>query len=148
EFNDGTPVEAAPRRVLQRIVERARSLGFEPMTGYELEFFVYRETESSAAAKGYRDLEPAASRRQAWTMIQDTRDEHLTRSLQRGLDGFGVPVESWLVEGGHGQFELNVPYADSTISADRAVLHRFAVKEIAEREGCLATFMARPPGSA
>lgn len=148
EFNDGTPVDAAPRRVLQRVVERARSLGFELMTGYELEFYVYRETESSAAAKGYRELEPAASRRQAWTMIQDTRDEHLTRSLQRGLEGFGVPIESWLFEGGHGQFELNVPYADSMSSADRAVFHRFAVKELAEREGCLATFMARPPGSA
>jgi glutamine synthetase len=148
EFNDGKPVDAAPRRVLQRVVERARSLGFEPMTGYELEFFVFRETASSAAAKGYRDLEPGASRQQAWSMFQDAQDEHLIRHLQRGLESFGVPIETWLVEGAHGQYELNVPYADTMCSADRALLHRFAVKELAEREGLLATFMARPPGTA
>lgn len=147
EFNDGTPVDAAPRRVLQRVVERARSLGLEPMTGYELEFFVFRATEASAA-NGYRGIEPVASRRQAWSMIQDARDERLVRHLQRGLESFGVPIETWLVEGGHGQYELNVPYADTMCSADRALLHRFAVKELAEREGWLATFMARPPGTA
>lgn len=147
EFNDGTPVDAAPRRVLQRVVERARSLGFEPMTGYELEFFVFRETVRSAA-NGYRGLEPVASRRQAWSMLQDTQDEHLVRHLQRGLEAFGVPIETWLVEGAHGQYELNVPYADTMCSADRALLHRFAVKELAQREGWLATFMARPPGTA
>ncbi len=148
EFSDGKPVDASPRRVLGRVVERARSLGLEPMTGYELEFFVFRETAATAAAKRHRDLEPCASRRQAWSMLQDAHDEHLVRRLRRGLEDFGIPVETWLVEGAHGQYELNVPYADTMRSADRALLHRFAVKELAEREGVLATFMARPPGTA
>lgn len=148
EFNDGTPVSAAPRRVLQRAIERARALGLAPMTGYELEFFVFRESAQSAATKGFRDLDPGASRRQAWSVIQDASEERFARRLREGLEGFGVPVETWLVEAAHGQYEINVPYADTMCSADRALLHRFAVKELAEREGRLATFMARPPGSA
>jgi glutamine synthetase len=148
EFNDGSPVDAAPRRVLERVVERARSLGLEPMTGYELEFVVFRETAATATAKCHRNLEPFASRRQAWSMLQDTEDERLARLLRDGLEDFGVPVETWLVEGAHGQYELNVPYAKTLCSADRALLHRFAVKELVEREGLLATFMARPPGTA
>jgi glutamine synthetase len=148
EFNDGAPVAAAPRRVLQRVVDRARSLGLEPMTGYELEFFVFRETGETAAAKRYHELEPCASRQQGWSLLQDAQDEGLLRLLRRGLEDFGVPVETWLVEGAHGQYELNVPYADAMCSADRALLHRFAIKELAERDGLLATFMARPPGAA
>jgi glutamine synthetase len=146
-FNDGAAVEAAPRRVLQRVIDRARSMGLDPMAGYELEFFVFRETLDTVARKGYRDLTPFASRRQAWSMLQGRAEEGLARTLREGLDGFGIPVETWLVEGGHGQYEINVPYSDALQSADRALLHRFAIKELAEREGLLATFMARPPGS-
>jgi glutamine synthetase len=52
------------------------------------------------------------------------------------------------VEGGAGQYEINVPYAGALEAADRAFLHRFAIKELVESDGSLATFMARPPGAA
>src|SRR6184192_1702355 len=43
EWHDGTPVAPSPRQVLRAQVERAHSLGFEPMFGSELEFFLFRE---------------------------------------------------------------------------------------------------------
>src|SRR5437870_8923354 len=43
EWHDGTPVAPSPRQVLKAQVERAHSLGFEPMFGSELEFFLFRE---------------------------------------------------------------------------------------------------------
>jgi glutamine synthetase len=145
-FTDGTPVDAAPRAVLRRVVERARSMGLEPKVGYELEFVVFRETAASARDKGFRDLEPFG-RRQAWSMLRAGLDDDMLRVLRTGLTEFGIPIEGWTTEGADAQYEINVPYCDALDAADRALLHRFAVKELAEREGLIATFMARPPQS-
>src|SRR2546426_11674858 len=43
-WHDGSPVGPSPRQVLVRQVERARGLGFEPMFGSELEFFLPKES--------------------------------------------------------------------------------------------------------
>jgi glutamine synthetase len=145
-FSDGRPVDPAPRRVLKRVIDRVRAAGYEPKIGYELEFYVYRESPDSAAEKGYRGLQ-TFSPRQAWSMLRTDVHDNLLRVLRDGLRDFGIPIEAWSVEGGGGQYEINVPYCGAMEAADRAFLHRFAIKELAEREGLLATFMARPPGS-
>src|SRR5437763_9121828 len=41
----GEPVTIAPRSVLQRVVERARSMGYEARAAAELEFRFFRETQ-------------------------------------------------------------------------------------------------------
>ena len=52
---------SSPRRArcCARQVERARALGFEPMFGSELEFYLLKETYEEAHAKHYRDLTPS-----------------------------------------------------------------------------------------
>ena len=57
--HDGKPVNPSPRQVLKRQVERARELGFTPMFGSELEFYLFRETYREAYEKHYRDLTPS-----------------------------------------------------------------------------------------
>src|SRR2546430_2851622 len=47
-WHDGTPVAPSPRQVLRRQIERAAELGFTPMVGSELEFFLFRETYAEA----------------------------------------------------------------------------------------------------
>ena len=59
EWHDGTPVAPSPRQVLKAQVEKARALGFDPMFGSELEFFLFRETYLEAHAKHYHDLTPS-----------------------------------------------------------------------------------------
>jgi glutamine synthetase len=145
-FNDGQPVLAEPRRVLQRVIERARSLGYEPRVGYELEFYLFRESPGSLVHKGFHDLEAFAPA-QAWAMSGTEAHDGILRRLRAGLEEFGIPIEAWSVEGGAGQYEINVPYCDALEAADRAFLHRFAIKELAAQDGLMATFMARPPGS-
>src|ERR671938_1404394 len=43
-WHDGSPVAPSPRQVLRRQVERAEALGFTPMFGSELEFFLLKES--------------------------------------------------------------------------------------------------------
>lgn len=56
EERSGKLVSIAPRTMLKRQVERARSLGFDVRMASELEFYLFRDTFDEAHAKGYDDL--------------------------------------------------------------------------------------------
>src|SRR3954470_2866554 len=58
-WHDGTPVAPSPRQVLKRQVERAAALGFTPMFGSELEFYLLRESYPEAHERHYRNLTPS-----------------------------------------------------------------------------------------
>src|SRR4029077_123004 len=58
-WHDGSPVAPSPRQVLRKQIERCRALGFEPMVGSELEFYLIKETFAEAYAKRYTDLTPS-----------------------------------------------------------------------------------------
>src|SRR5437762_4716265 len=51
-WHDGSAVKPSPRHVLQAQVERARSLGYEPMIGSELEFYSGRRREPVSRVRG------------------------------------------------------------------------------------------------
>jgi glutamine synthetase len=59
------------------------------------------------------------------------------------LAAFGVPLEGLHTETGPGVFEAAILYADALEAADRGVLFKTSVKEIAQRFGVMPTFMAR-----
>src|ERR671923_2317559 len=47
-WHDGSPVRPSPRQVLKAQVARAAELGYVPMLGSELEFYLVRETYQEA----------------------------------------------------------------------------------------------------
>ena len=49
DAHDGSPVAPSPRQVLRAQVERAEALGFTPMIGSELEFYLLKETYAAGA---------------------------------------------------------------------------------------------------
>jgi glutamine synthetase len=59
------------------------------------------------------------------------------------MDAAGIPVEFSKGEWGPGQAELNLRYADALEMADRHVIYKNGVKEIALLQGKCVTFMAK-----
>ena len=59
------------------------------------------------------------------------------------LQGFGIPLEGLHTETGPGTYEAAISYSGILEAADRAVLFKTAVKEIAYQHGIMATFMAK-----
>src|SRR5215208_8254449 len=57
--HDGTDVKPSPRQVLKAQVARADAMGYTPMFGSELEFYLLKETYEQAHTKHYRDLTPS-----------------------------------------------------------------------------------------
>jgi len=141
--NTGAPIEVSPRRILQRQVERAAAAGFTLNFASELEFFVFRESLEEAHAKDFANLTPHSLVIEDYHILQTTRDEYLIRAIRNGIDGAGIPVEFSKGEAGKGQHEINLVYADAVEMADRHVIYKNGVKEIAAQHNRAVTFMAK-----
>ena len=140
---DGSEVPVAPRTVLTRQVARAAALGYRLTAGYELEFYLFRETPETAAAKGYRDLTPAAPGIATFSLNRHSVLEHVIGAIREGMRACGIPILASNTEYGAGQIEINIEHADVLTTADRVAIYKTGVRRIAEQHGYLASFMAK-----
>ncbi|MGD9517156.1 glutamine synthetase family protein [Mycolicibacterium sp.] len=140
---DGSPVPVAPRTVLAGQVERAAALGYRLTAGYELEFYLYRETPETAAAKGYRNLTPASPGTATFSLNRHSALEDVIGAIREGMRACDIPVLASNTEYGAGQIEINIEHADALTTADRVAIYKNGVRRIAEQHGYLATFMAK-----
>jgi glutamine synthetase len=143
-WEDDSPVVASPRQVLKRQVERALELGYQPMFGSELEFYLFKDSYAEAHENHYRNLTPTIPYILDYHILATTFDENVIGDLRRGMQGAGIPVEFSKGEAWPGQHELNVRFADAVTTADRHVIYKNGAKEIAHRHGQSITFMAKP----
>jgi glutamine synthetase len=148
---DGRAIPLSPRAVLRSVVDRAAAMGVEPIVGFELEFYVLRETPQSVVTKRPSQLQAIEERPSVYGVVAASRHEDFAGAVRATLREYGLGVEACAPEAGPGQFEVNVRAAPALQAADEAFLLKSAVKEIAARQGLLATFMAKPrsdwPGS-
>jgi len=140
---EGEPIEEAPRWVLRRQLDRAVAAGYRVKTASELELYLFRESFDEARAKRYHGLTPVSNYLEDYHILQTSKEEPLVRAIRNGMEAARVPVEFSKGEWGRGQEEINLRYADALEMADRHVLYKHGVKEIAWQQGCSVTFMAK-----
>jgi glutamine synthetase len=142
--HDGRDVTPSPRQVLKRQVERARELGYEPMFGSELEFYLFKESYAEAHEMGYENLTPSVPYILDYHILATTYDEPFIRQIRNGMQAAGIPVENSKGEAWPGQQEINFRFADAVTMADNHTIYKNGAKEIAHLNGCSLTFMAKP----
>ena len=131
----GEPYEGDPRFVMRRALARAKDMGFDHYyLGPELEFFLFKSDESPEVLDrgGYFDL----------TTLDVGSD--FRRDAVFTLRELGIPVEYTHHEVGPSQHEIDMRYADGLTMSDNTMTYRIAVKEVALKHGCYATFMPKP----
>ena len=142
---DGEPAFADPRNVLKRTLASAAEQGFTFYTHPEIEFYLLKgdfqpgEEPVPVDTAGYFDHVPRGA-------AHDFRRAAITL-----LEPMGISVEFSHHEGGPGQNEIDLRYADALSTADNIMTFRTVVKEVALEQGVYATFMPKPlvdhPGS-
>ena len=137
------PIEASPRRILQRQVERAAKLGYRVYVASELEFFLFKDSYETARRKRYAGLQPIGYYAEDYHILQTTKEEFVHRDIRNGMLGAGVPVESSKGEWSAGQQEINLRYGEPVPTADDHVIYKNGAKEIAHAKGVSITFMAK-----
>ncbi|MEQ8715040.1 MAG: glutamine synthetase family protein [Cyclobacteriaceae bacterium] len=140
---DHLPVNVAPRSILSAQIKKSEAAGFEVMAASELEYYLFNTDYRTASDQHFQDLEPAGWYLEDYHIMQGTRTEDFTAAARRHLKNSGVPVETSKGEWGLGQHELNVQYSDIMQMADRHIVYKQCLKELADAFGLSVTFMAK-----
>ena len=113
------------------------------LSATELEFFLFRDTYEEAQDKNWKGLTPHSSTIEDYQLLQTSREEYILKRIRQEMRGADIPVEFSKGEAGRGQHEVNVTYAGALETADRHLVFKNGIKEIAAQEGRAATFMAK-----
>ena len=141
--HDGVELPHSPRAILKRQLARLREKGFKANMASELEFYLLDDSYAQARDKGYRDLRTSGWYIEDYHVFQTTKVEPILRTIRNQMNAAGIPVEFSKGEWGPGQEELNLVYAEALEMADRHVIYKNGVKEIAFLQDKAVTFMSK-----
>lgn len=136
-------VAEAPRSILRKQLEKADKLGYDCYAASELEYFLFEDSYRQADEKHFQQLKAVGWYLEDYHIMQASRTEPFNGAARRHLRNSGVPVENSKGEWGLGQHELNVKYAEALEMADRHVIFKQCLKELADQQGLSVTFMAK-----
>lgn len=140
---DGTAACVCPRQLLKKVLGDAQQMGYQPSAAQEFEWYNFSETPQTAADKEYRQLTPLTPGMFGYSILRSSLKNQFFSDLFEELRKLDIPLEGLHTETGPGTYEAAIEYADLVTAADRATLFKTAVKEIAYRNGIMATFMAK-----
>jgi glutamine synthetase len=135
---DEKPFEGDPRGNLKRILKKLKEDGFEYKVGPELEFFLFKMTDSIMPTRephdagGYWDLSPL------------DRAVEAKREVIQHMDAMGLSIERGSHEVAPGQHEIGIGYGDALAVADNVLTYKNTLKIIAKKYGLFASFMPKP----
>jgi len=137
------PSDVCPRQLVKKLANVAAKAGYKPYFSQEFEWFNFAETPQTANTKQFKNLTPLTPGMFGYSILRSSLENPYFTDLFELLRKFNVPLEGIHTETGPGTYEAAIVYADIIEAADRAVLFKTAVKEIAYRHGIMATFMAK-----
>lgn len=134
---NGKRFEGDIKYILEKIVEKAKKLGFVYNTGPECEFFLFKKDGANSTmtphdTAGYFDL--------------SHRDlaEGVRADISLALEQVGIQPYTAHHECADGQQEINFHYADAITTADRVITLKYITKVIATKHNLHASFMPKP----
>jgi glutamine synthetase len=137
------PYPMCSRTVLVKQVERAAKLGLAFNLGIECEVYIVRRDSSALnglAPNDPRDNIAKAAYDTSLTLLNlDFLNEVVT-----AMNKLGWEVHSFDHEDANGQFEFDFAYSDAVTMADRFIIWRLMMKELARKYGWEATMMPKP----
>jgi len=137
---DGSPSWADPRHVLRRQLEKANAMGFSCYVHPEIEFYLLKPGPDDGSrpvpvdTAGYFDQ-----------AVHDSASNFRRHAIE-ALEFMGISVEFSHHEGGPGQQEIDLRFADALSMADNVMTFRYVIKEVAIENGARASFMPKPFG--
>ena len=135
---NGKPVDASPRIMLKKQIEKLSKRNLKMKSGVECEYFLLSEDGKSIS--DLRDIQPKPCYDQSALM----RRYELIKEICDCMIELGWSPYQNDHEDANGQFEMNWDYSDCLETADRHTFFKFMVKSLAEKHGYRATFMPKP----
>jgi glutamine synthetase len=140
---DGKDLPACPRSLLKHITRQCEDMGYHAEFAQEFEWFNFKETPQSLQQKGFANMEPLTPGMFGYSILRTSQNSDFYYDLFNLLTRFDIPIEGLHTETGPGVYEAAIMHDEVLKAADKAVLFKTAVKEIASKHGISATFMAK-----
>lgn len=139
----GDAEDICPRGVLRRVIKRAGDLGYDVYSALEYEFFVFEETPHSVREKNYQNLKSWTPGNFGYSILRSTVNSDFYRDLIDMTETMDMPIEGLHTETGPGVLEAALAVDEALAMADKAMLFKCFTKALAQRNGLMATFMAK-----
>jgi len=132
-----------PRTLLKKITKQATNLGYIPYFSQEFEWFNFIDNREELYKNNFRNPQPMTPGMFGYSVLRASQEGHYFHDLFDSLKKMKVPLEGIHTETGPGVYEAAILYSEILEAADRAVVFKSSVKEIAHRHGIIASFMAK-----
>jgi glutamine synthetase len=144
DFSNSTEIESVcPRTLLKKIRQQCSDLGYIANFAKEYEWFNFKETSESLQSKNFADLASLTPGMFGYSLLKPSQNPRFYNDVFQLLLQFNVPLEGLHTETGDGVYEAAIDYADILEAADRAILFKTGVKQIAYSHQLVACFMAK-----
>jgi len=140
---DGNDLPVCPRSLLKRVAAQCEQMGYHPEFAQEFEWFNFNETPQTLLDKGFDNIQPLTPGMFGYSILRTSQNSDFFNDLFDLLGKFNIPLEGLHTETGPGVYEGAILHSPIIEAADRAVLFKTAVKEIAYKHGIVASFMAK-----
>jgi len=118
-------------------------MGYHPEFSQEFEWFNFKETPQSIQDKSFTHLQTLTPGMFGYSILRISQQSEFYYDLFNLLMQFNIPIEGLHTETGPGVYEAAILHDHVIQAADKAVLFKTAVKEIAYKHGIMASFMAK-----
>lgn len=143
-WGETEPISACPRSALRRVTRDLEASGYTCKVAIEVEATVFQESVYEARLKGYRDLTPlGGTSGSAYNFTKSKDWEEYLVAVSDRLDELGIDWEAWNDEAAAGQIEINIAPGDPIEVADNWARTRQVMREVANEQGRVVTFMAK-----
>jgi len=141
--NDGKDLPACPRSLLKRVAAHCEEMGYHPEFAQEFEWFNFRETPQTLKDKSFTQIQTLTPGMFGYSILRTSQNSDFYYDLFNLLKEFNIPLEGLHTETGPGVYEAAIIHDQVLQAADKAVLFKNGVKEIADLHGIMASFMAK-----
>lgn len=132
-----------PRSLLKKVMHECTKMGLFPRFAQEFEWFNFTGTPTEINEAGFDKLKPITPGMFGYSVLRTSLNSDFVHDLIDSLEAFNISLEGLHTETGPGVFEAAIYYDNILAAADKAVLFKSAVKEIAYRHKMVASFMAK-----
>ncbi|MEP7376266.1 MAG: glutamine synthetase family protein [Chitinophagaceae bacterium] len=132
-----------PRTLLKQVQQQATKAGYIPYFSQEFEWFNFIDNREELYKNGFRNPQPMTPGMFGYSVLRASQEGNYFHDLFDSLKKMNVPLEGIHTETGPGVYEAAMLYSEILEAADRAVIFKSSVKEIAHRHGIIASFMAK-----
>jgi glutamine synthetase len=140
---EGNAEALCPRGTLRKVVSKAEALGFDALAALEYEFFMFNETPQSIREKGYQNLQPITPGFFGYSMLRSSVEADIYHQILSMSEEMDFPIEGLHTESGPGVLEAAITVDGAINAADKGALFKTFMKVLAQRNGMMATFMAK-----